>query len=166
MADGDTDRWALPLLSAGQAQKEITHNEALVRLDLLVQAAVESDTLAVPPVAPVAGQCWLVAEGAGGGWAGHDGEVAGWTGGGWRFIPPRAGMRLWVIDAGHALVFDAGAWGASQVRADGFYVDGLRVVSARQPAIAAPVGGSVVDNEARDILAAIVAALQMHGLVA
>ena len=33
----DTARWALPLLEAGQAQKEMTHNEALQRLDLLAQ---------------------------------------------------------------------------------------------------------------------------------
>ena len=31
----DTARWALPLLEAGQAQKEMTVNEALTALDLL-----------------------------------------------------------------------------------------------------------------------------------
>lgn len=32
----DTPRWTLPLLAAGQAQKEMTHNEALSLLDLIV----------------------------------------------------------------------------------------------------------------------------------
>ena len=35
-----TARLALPLIAPGQAQKEVSHNEALAALDLLVQAQV------------------------------------------------------------------------------------------------------------------------------
>ena len=35
-----TARWALPLLEAGQAQKEMGHNEALAAIDLLMTTAV------------------------------------------------------------------------------------------------------------------------------
>jgi hypothetical protein len=40
MTDQISARLALPLLAAGQAGKEVTHNEALTRLDMLVQPAV------------------------------------------------------------------------------------------------------------------------------
>ena len=40
MTTNDTPRWSLPLLAAGQAQKEMTHNEALSLLDLVVHPCV------------------------------------------------------------------------------------------------------------------------------
>lgn len=61
-----TDRLALPLLAAGQAQKEITHNEALGQLDMLVQLIVVSADLSAPPASPAEGQCWIVASGGSG----------------------------------------------------------------------------------------------------
>ena len=56
-----TARFALPVLKAGQAQKEVTHNEALARVDALLHPVVESMALAVPPPAPEPGRGWLVA---------------------------------------------------------------------------------------------------------
>ena len=40
MSESATPRWALPLLAAGQAEKELTHNEALLLLDMAVQPSV------------------------------------------------------------------------------------------------------------------------------
>ena len=45
-----TSRFALPLLAAGQADKELTHNEALACLDILLQPVVQAVGLTVPPV--------------------------------------------------------------------------------------------------------------------
>jgi len=95
MAD-TTIRHGLPLLQAGQAQKEVTHNEALALLDLLAHPAVETHTLATPPAAPQPGQMWIVGTAATEAWAGQDGALALWTGGGWRFAPAREGMLAWV----------------------------------------------------------------------
>ena len=78
-----TARYRLDLLQSGQAQKEITHNEALIRADILLQSAVENRTLTAPPGAPVEGQCWVVAAAATGAWAGRSGEIACWSAGGW-----------------------------------------------------------------------------------
>jgi hypothetical protein len=86
-----TDRLAMPLLFAGQAQKEITHNEALTLLDMLVQPVALSTTLAITPAQPEPGQCWIVPSGASGAWADRAGELALWTAGGWRFVAPKAG---------------------------------------------------------------------------
>ncbi len=52
-----TAKFELPLLFAGQAQKEFFVNEALSRADLLLHCAIEGET-AAPPPAPQAGQVW------------------------------------------------------------------------------------------------------------
>mgnify|MGYP003782882907 FL=1 len=53
-------RLDLPFIMAGQALKHITHNEALQRLDALVQPLVESTTLTTPPASPLPGEAWIV----------------------------------------------------------------------------------------------------------
>lgn len=165
MAGEHSARLALPMMHAGQAQKEITHNESLTLLDMLVQAVAESADAHVPPVSPVAGRCWIVDAGATGAWAGKDGMIAGWTEGGWRFAAPVAGMRCWVADRGHAMRHDGSAWVDEDVRGDGYYSGGQRVVAARQAAIPGPAGGSVIDAESRTAIGAILTALRSHGLV-
>lgn len=161
----ETDRLGLPLLAAGQAQKEITHNEALGLIDLIAQTVVESADLSTPPTAPEAGQCWAVAAGAAGDWAGREGAIAGWTTAGWLFLMPGAGWRAWARDRGGMIRFDGAAWADEAVRADGFYLAGERVLAARQGAIAAPSGGATQDAEGRSAIAAILAALRAHGLI-
>ncbi|MDO7834944.1 DUF2793 domain-containing protein [Sphingobium sp. HBC34] len=160
-----TPRWALPLLFAGQAQKEIFHNEALTVIDALLHGRVESADSATPPGAPVAGQCWIVAAGASGAWAGQAGAIACWSAGGWRFLTPRAGMRVDVADRGHALFHDGAEWRDAAIRGDGLYLDGNRLVTTRQAAIADPSGGTVIDVEGRATMAAILTALRAHGLI-
>jgi hypothetical protein len=165
MAEERTDRHALPLLQAGQAQKELTHNEALVLLDMLAMAAV-AGVAAVPPAAPVPGECWIVGPQPGGAWAGAAGKLACWTASGWRFLAPQAGMRVWRIDLAVEAQWRAGEWRTGEVCARRLIVEGEPVVGPRQPAIALPVGGATVDAEVRAALGAIVAALKAHGLIA
>lgn len=101
---------ALPLLAAAQAQKHVTHNEALLLLDAAVQLAVTDRTHATPPGAPLAGDRYLVAAGASGEWAGQAGAIALYDGAGWRFLAPRAGWRAYAIAEGRALGFDGTRW--------------------------------------------------------
>lgn len=165
MAEEWTDRHALPLLQAGQAQKELTHNEAVVLLDALVMAAA-AGRADMPPATPIPGECWIVGPEPAGAWAAAAEKLACWTASGWRFLTPREGMRVWRIDLGVEAVWRAGAWSAGEVRAHRLIVDGEPVVGPRQPAIASPAGGAVVDAEARAAIGAITAALQAHGLIA
>lgn len=141
-----TPRFSLPLLATAQAQKEVTHNEALTLLDALVHAAVEAGPQADPPIAPVAGQCWLVASAATGDWTGHDHRIALWAAGGWRFAAPRDGMRMVRLADGAWLRFEGGAWVEPTV-------------------LASPSGGAVIDSEARATLAALILLLDAHGLM-
>jgi hypothetical protein len=167
MADDFSPRLALPLLHAAQAQKELFHNEALLRVDMLLHAAAESADLTAAPVAPAEGRCWIVAMGATGAWSGRDGAIAQWTAGGWRFAAPGKGIAVWIADRGHALFHDGAGWADAPVRADGLYVGGTRVIGARAGAIADPgSAGAVVDSEARAAVSAILSALRAHGAIA
>lgn len=161
-----SDRYALPLLNAGQAQKELYHNEALAMLDMLTHATVEGHDIDTPPSAPSPGQCWIVGNTPSGAWTGHAGTLAGWTSGGWRFVPARAGMVAWDTGDGYWLHHDGSAWIAGAVPATSLTIGGLQVIGSRQGAIPDPTGGSLVDVEARSATASILAALRAHGLIA
>ena len=102
---------SLPLMQPAQAQKHVTHNEALMALDVLVQLVVEDIDRTAPPAAPSVGQCHVVGAGAGGDWDGRDGQIACYTGAFWSFTPPRAGWRAWVGPEARPVIFDGTAWG-------------------------------------------------------
>ena len=59
-----TPRLSLPFIMPGQAQKHITHNEAVQALDALVQPIVESQSTLAPPPTPIEGEAFLVPSGA------------------------------------------------------------------------------------------------------
>lgn len=163
MAD-QTPRFALPFILPGQAQKELFHNEALVLVDAVVHAAVEEGPRPVPPSAPAVGQCWIVASGGSGAWAGRDGDLALWSDGGWRFVAPAEGMSVWDKAAALPRQWDGGAWSDGRLACAGLAVGGKNVVGERLAALASPSGGTIIDAEARSALAAVIAALKSHGL--
>ena len=101
---------ALPMLQAAQAQKHVTHNEALMRLDVVVQLAVTDRALASPPVSPADGDRHIVAAGASGLWTGQDGKVALRLDEGWQFISPQTGWRAWVAAEEALATFDGSVW--------------------------------------------------------
>jgi hypothetical protein len=105
----ETTRLALPLLMPSQAQKHVTVNEALLRLDALSQLVLRSRSIVIPPSKPAEGHCYVVPTGAGGGWAGHAGKVAVFLGGGWDFVAPGRGWRAFIEDEGALYLFD-GDW--------------------------------------------------------
>jgi hypothetical protein len=161
-----TSRVKLPLLVTGQAQKEVTHNEALILLDALVSPVAQSVGATTPPSGPLVGQSWIVGTGASGLWLDHDREIALWTEGGWRFIVPFAGQSAWSIADTMPVQFLGGQWEKGVQNGEIFKVQGTKVVGVRQPAIAGPTGGATVDLEGRIALNAILAALRTHGLIA
>ena len=95
-----------------QAQKHVTVNESLTRLDALVQLAVESRTLAAQPGAPTDGSLWIVPAGkTGAEWGGYTDEAIGYfRDGAWEPLTPRAGWRAWVKDEGWSVAYDGAAW--------------------------------------------------------
>ncbi len=160
-----TDRLALPFIIAGQGQKEVTHNEALLRLDFLVQPVVLEVAPVAIPAAPAVGQCWIVGSASVGVWVGKANQIACWTGSGWRFAVPVVGMRCWSIaDAVH-VQFEAGGWVKGHLSASILKIGNAQVVGPRQAAINTPAGGTNADAEARLALSQILVALRTHGLI-
>ena len=106
----DTTRLGLPLIAAGQAQKHVTHNEALRILDSLVQAVVVDRDQTAPPASPVEGATWIVAASPTGAWSGHDGHLALFADGAWTFLVPRPGWSVWVLDENRPLYWNGSAW--------------------------------------------------------
>jgi hypothetical protein len=106
----DTPLLGLPLIEAAQAQKHITHNEALLLLDAAIHLSVASRGTAAPPAMADDGARYLVAAVASGAWAGREGNIAIAQGGGWLFASPRKGWRMWVEDEAKFLLFDGAAW--------------------------------------------------------
>lgn len=106
----DTTRFSLPLLQAAQAQKHVTVNEALTRLDGLMQLSLLSVTDATPPLSPQEGDAYGVATSAVNEWAGRDSEIALFVNNGWVFVPVTLGMRAYVNDQNGWAAFDGTAW--------------------------------------------------------
>ena len=105
-----TPNLQLPYILAAQAQKHITHNEALRQLDGLVQLSVIDRDLTAPPGSSAEGDRYIAAAGASGDWAGWDGSVALWTDARWLRLLPRTGWRAWVEDEEVILVYDGSGW--------------------------------------------------------
>jgi hypothetical protein len=109
----DTTHLALPLMEAAQAQKHVTHNEALAMLDGLVQLSVKSRVLATPPAAPLDGDRYLVSAAPTGVWIGHEGQVAISLAGAWRYATPKEGWSIWIDSEDVQLVFNGTNWVAN-----------------------------------------------------
>ena len=112
MTDLESLHLKLPYLAAAQAQKHVTHNDALRRLDGLVQLAVRASSLADPPEAPDEGDRYIVATGGTGTWAGHDGDVANFVDGAWDFDTPEVGWLAFDVAAGVLLAHQTSGWAA------------------------------------------------------
>ncbi|HEY4123758.1 MAG TPA: DUF2793 domain-containing protein [Rhizomicrobium sp.] len=106
----ETPRTGLPFIAAAQAQKHVTHNEALAELDALLGARFLDRDLAAPPASPSDGDAYLVHATATGAWASQEGKIAFCLDGNWRFYAPFAGLVALVIDEGKFIAFDGSAW--------------------------------------------------------
>jgi len=104
-----THHMNIALVEQGQAQKEVTVNEALVQLDALMNVGVVDKDLATPPVSPANGDVYIIASGATDEWLGQDNRIT-YFDQIWRFISPSEGVMLWVNDEDILYVFDGSAW--------------------------------------------------------
>lgn len=139
-----TPRFGLPLLFSGQSQKEVTVNESLTLIDVLLSGAVEGIAV-TEPTAPLPGEAWIVGAAPGGSFAGQANTIAAWTEGGWRFLVPYEGQRVMDLSIG-AMRHYSGSW--SLVAAPDL-----------------PAGGTTIDTEARNCLTALVNALEAAGII-
>ncbi len=105
-----TGRLLLPYILQSQSQKEVTHNDTLNRLDVLLQAVVE-DVLNTPPSSPTVGKCWIVGTSPTGAWTGKANQIAqAVEGGGWFFVAQFKRLRVWNEAADEYYLHDGANW--------------------------------------------------------
>lgn len=105
-----TPNLLLPFILEAQAQKHVTHNEAIRALDALVQLVITSQNLTTPPVNPIDGERYIVANGATGVWAGKETQIAAWQDGAWAYYMPQTGWQAWINGLSQTLYFDGIIW--------------------------------------------------------
>jgi hypothetical protein len=160
----ETPRLGLPLIAAGQSQKDVTHNEAVLALDRMVALAAVSRTQLAPPVTASPGEIQIVPAGGAAAWGHPEGSLAQWQGAGWQSQMPRNGQLALVEDEGLMLLYRNGWQALFPVL--GLQIDGRTVLAAPPVAISSPAGGTTVDVEARVVLNALLSALVDQGIIA
>lgn len=95
-----SNRLALPYLQPSQAQKHVTVNEALQRLDLVTQLTIAQFGSLAPPTAPAAGECHALGDVPVDAWDGHAAQIAMWNGSAWVFVTPLEGWLAWDLSQG------------------------------------------------------------------
>ena len=125
-----TPHLGLTLVEQSQAQKEITVNQALSRIDALLNTGAGSLTLNIPPASPSVGDLYIVGSSPSGAWSGQTGKIAYYDTI-WRFVSPRTGMTLWVADVAQLYSFHGSGW----------------VVSAQNAVLGAPLLSSVLGTD-------------------
>ncbi|MFP4104809.1 MAG: DUF2793 domain-containing protein, partial [Phycisphaerae bacterium] len=100
----------MPEISESQANKYLTHNEALRRIEALSFRAL-SRTTTDQPSSPDAGDVYILPDDAtGDDWNGEDGNVAYYDGSVWNFITPFEGLSLWISDDDEIRTYDGSEW--------------------------------------------------------
>lgn len=108
----NTSNLQLPYLAVGQAQKHVTLNQSLRRLDAIIQLSVVSAAITTEPASPVDGSVYIVPAGKSGT---HWAAFANWSlgyyrDGAWEQVTPREGWIAYVRDSDRVLVYTGSAW--------------------------------------------------------
>ena len=84
---GTTPDFGLPELSESQSNSHLTHNQAILLIQALLNGVIDKD-LTAPPVSPTEGDAYLLAGGVpSGAWFGYENHVAVFYNNAWRFVP-------------------------------------------------------------------------------
>lgn len=107
-----TPRLGLPLIMGGQAQKHLTLNACLMRLESLVQAQLVSRTVTAQPASPEEGDCYILpADATGSVWGGlATGSFVRAESGLWETVDMPAGSVVHIADSNCFVVRSTGGW--------------------------------------------------------
>jgi hypothetical protein len=105
-----TNNLGLTLVEQSQAQKEVTVNDAINKIDAILNTGVIDKDLSNPPGSPAEGDVYIVGPAASNDWNGQDDNVAHYTNGVWAFIAPNEGFTIWVNDEDTLYTWDGTSW--------------------------------------------------------
>lgn len=143
-----TPTLGLSYIAAAQAQKEITHNEALNDLDFLVKTSAVSTTLATPPSSPNTGDAYIIAASPAGAWSGCANHVACYYSG-WSIKAPRTGWTAWAQDLNRLVYYTGSAWATlatPQIDATLTWAPGTLAAGAATTSQAVTVAGAALGD--------------------
>jgi len=112
MSTETTPNLSLPLMIRNQSGKEVTHNEALVIIDVLLNNGIIDKDLSTPPTSPNEGDTYIVNTTATGDWLNQEGKIAFYNNG-WRFIAPKEGFTVWINDENLLYSHTGSSWQVS-----------------------------------------------------
>lgn len=104
-----TNHLGIALVEQSQSQKEVTVNQAFVRLDAVLNNGAKSKAVSTPPGSPAQGDLYIVGASPTGDWSGQAGMLAYYDQL-WRFIAPNEGMSLWVNDEDLFYSYNGTGW--------------------------------------------------------
>ncbi|UXN63382.1 DUF2793 domain-containing protein [Phyllobacterium sp. A18/5-2] len=141
-----TSNLKLPYIAPSQAQKHVTHNEAIRALDALVQLSVAGRNAAEPPAEPQEGARYIVASAASGQWSGKDNQVAAWQDGAWAFFEPQEGWYAWVMEERTFAVFSQAAWSGAKAGTNPVPAVGINTIADETNRLALKSPASLFDH--------------------
>ena len=109
-----THHLSLPYIMPSQAQKHVTHNEALRMLDAVVQLSVLDTGINQAPSAPNEGERYLIGDNPSSPWDGKPNQIAAYIDGAWMYFQPGEGWLTWNQASSELLIFSGGMWQAIQ----------------------------------------------------
>ena len=157
--DDQTPNLSLPFIMPSQAQKQVTHNEAIRQLDALVQMVAESRTLTEAPATPANGAIYLIPAAAGGSWENQDNSIAIFQDGAFVFLTPKEGWRIYVKGEG-LFFYDGAEWKAlasedSSVDLNNLDLFGINTSADEENRLSVQSNGVLLTHETGDIRAVV-----------
>ncbi|MEY8831018.1 DUF2793 domain-containing protein [Sedimentitalea sp. XS_ASV28] len=141
---------ALPFLLPGQAQKHVTHNEALRRLDIVVQLSVTEFDAVTPPAAPEDGEIYALGATPVAAWAGQAHALTAWLDGAWHFITPQEGWRAWGRTEAQLRVWTGAAWVLPQAETENLAGIGVGTTSDATNRLAVSADAALLTHDGAD----------------
>ena len=108
-----TDVLGVPKMAENSAGNIAAQTAADLVREALLRGQVADRNLTAPPGSPAEGVIYIPAATATGAWAGQEGKVAikdQSVSGGWRFLTPWAGLRIWIVDEAVAARWTGSRW--------------------------------------------------------
>lgn len=110
MTENVTPNLGLRLLKYNQVQKEVIVNEALVVIDALLGRVVLK-TIGAIEEAEKDGSLYVIGENSEAEWKKYSKGTLIFYSNGWRYIVPKKGWTLWLLEKKKNITFDGEAWG-------------------------------------------------------